>query len=363
MAWVSERKDVLSTCFWLLTMWAYVRYVEQPNGWRYLSALGLYALGLMSKPMVVTLPFVLLLLDYWPLGRTSWAKSAASERVSTPPGQLIKEKLPFLAMGAMSGALTYWAQRGGGAVAPLVRVPIGMRIANALLSYAGYIGKMFWPVKLAVFYPLHAELPVAAMMIAGVGLIGITAAVIWWGRRGPWFVTGWFWYLGTLVPVIGLMQVGAQSMADRYMYVPSIGLFIMLGWSAQSRVMHRQSAKVIVGVAVGAALAVCMALSRVQIGYWKDGETLFRHALDVTRDNWLAHNNLGIDLGQMGRVQEAIEQYEQALRIGPDYAEARYNLGMAFARLGRMQEAILQFEQAVRINSTSPRRTTILGSP
>ena len=349
VAWVSERKDVLSTCFWLLTMWAYVRYVEQPSGGRYLSTLGLYALGLMAKPMVVTLPFVLVLLDYWPLGRTPWAKSAASENVPTPPIQLIKEKLPFLALGAMSCALTYWAQRGGGAVVSLVTVPMGMRIANALLSYVGYMGKAFWPVGLAIFYPLPARLPVAALMIAGAGLVGMTAAMIWWAPRAPWFVTGWFWYLGTLVPVLGLVQVGAQSMADRYTYIPSIGLFIILCWSVPSRAMKRQNVKVITCVAVGAALAACMVLSRVQVGYWKDGETLFRHALDVTRGNWLAHYGLGVALEKAGRTQDAIGHYEQALRIRPDYMEAHNNLGNALGKAGRIQEAIGHYEQALRI--------------
>ena len=362
VAWVSERKDVLSTCFWLLTMWGYVRYVEQPSGWRYLLALGLYTLGLMAKPMVVTLPFVLLLLDYWPLGRTRWAKSAAIENVSTPPSQLIKEKLPFLALGAVSGALTYWAQRGGGAMASLVGVPMGMRIANALLSYVGYISKTFWPVGLAVFYPLPAGLSMAAVIIAGVGLVGITAAVIWWARRGPWFVTGWFWYLGTLVPVIGLVRVGAQSMADRYTYVPSIGLFILLCWSVPGRAMKRQSMKVITCVAAGAALAVCMALSRVQVRYWKDSETLFRHALDVTRDNWLAHNSLGNALMESGRLPEAIEHLEQALRIDPDYAQAHNNLGNALMGSGRLPEAIEHLEQALRINPDSAEAHCSLGA-
>ena len=349
VAWVSERKDVLSTCFWLLTMWAYVRYVEQPSGRRYLSALGLYALGLMAKPMVVTLPFVLLLLDYWPLGRTPWAKAAARENVSTPPGRLIREKFPFLALAAVSGTLTYWVQRSGGAVAPLVNVSMGTRIANALLSYMKYVGLTFWPMKLAVFYPLHGGVPLAAAIAAGAGLVGIAATVIWWGRRGPWFVTGWFWYLGTLVPVIGLVQVGAQSMADRYTYVPSIGLFIMVCWCMPYRAMKQQTVKEIMQVAAVAAIAVCMVLSSLQVGYWKDSETLFRHALDVTQDNWVAHNNLGIALGRAGKREDAIKQWEQALRIRPDYAEAHNNLGLALSDAGKLTESIGHYEQALAL--------------
>ncbi len=362
VAWVSERKDVLSTCFWLLTLWAYVRYIGRPSGWRYFSVLGLYALGLMAKPMVITLPFVLLLLDYWPLGRTRWAKSVVGENVSTPPSQLIREKLPFLALGAISGALTYWAACRGGAMAPLVSMPVGTRIANVLVSYVGYVGKMFWPTGLAVLYPLHAGPSAAAATVAGIGLVGVTIAVIWGARRGPWFVTGWFWYLGTLVPVIGLVQVWSQSMADRYTYVPSIGLFIMLCWSVPSRAMERRNLKVITYAAAVALLAVCAALSRVQIEYWKDSETLFRHALDVTRDNWLAHDNLGAALLQTGRLQEAIEQCEEALRIKSDDAKAHNNLGAALQQTGRLQEAIGQYEQALRIEPDDAEVHVNLGS-
>ena len=350
VAWVAERKDVLCTCFWLLTMWAYARYVERPSGWRYFSTLGLYALGLMAKPMVVTLPLALLLVDYWPLGRTPWAKSVLGRNASASPSRLVKEKLPFLALAAMSAALTYWAQRGGGAVAPLVNVLMPIRIANALLSYMRYIGEMFWPVRLAVFYPLRAGLPPAEVMACGAGLVGITAAVIWWARRAPAFVTGWFWYLGTLVPVIGLVQVGAQSMADRYMYVPSIGLLIMLGWSVPDPMMNGRIVKSFTCVAAAATIAASLALCRVQVGYWKDSETLFRHTLDVTRDNWLAHNSLGNALMQSGRMAEGIGHFEQALRIEPYYAEAHNSLGNALMQAGRMPEAIAQLEQALRIN-------------
>jgi protein O-mannosyl-transferase len=379
VAWVAERKDVLSTCFGMLTMWAYVRYVEtlKVHGSRftvqgsalhasvsaealakaerftlnafYGLALLFFTLGLMAKPMVVTLPFVLLLLDYWPLGRTQWAKPAAGESVKAPPSQLLKEKLPFFALAAVSCVVTYWAQRGGGTVVSLARLPPGMRVANALLSYVGYMGKAFWPMGLAVFYPLQVRLPAAAVMGAGIVLVGMTAAVIGRARREPWFVTGWFWYVGTLVPVIGLVQVGGQSMADRYTYVPLIGLLMMLCWSVPGRAMGRQTVKVITCIAAGAVLAVCAALSRVQVGYWKDSETLFRHALDVTRDNWLAHYSLGVALGQAGKHEDAIEHYEQVLRIKPNYVAAHYNLAGTLARLGRVPEAMGHWEQVLRI--------------
>jgi Flp pilus assembly protein TadD len=232
----------------------------------------------------------------------------------------------------------------------LAKMPLGMRIANALLSYAGYIGKMLWPTGLAVWYPLHPGLSAAAVMGAGVGLIAVTAAVIWGARRGPWLVTGWFWYLGMLVPVIGLLQGGGVSMADRFTYLPLVGLFIMLCWSVPAHAMERWNLKVITCVAAAAVLVVCAALSRVQVEYWKDSEILFQHALNVTRDNWLAHNNLGVILQRAGKIQEAIGHYERALRIKPSYADSYINLGVALWQVGKAQEAIDHWEQALRID-------------
>jgi protein O-mannosyl-transferase len=374
-AWVTGLKDVLSMFFGLLTIWAYVRYTELLNAEHgtsnsehrtpsphpsplaprptpiafYCLTLLFFALALLSKPMVVTLPFVLLLLDYWPLGRTRWVSSAVSDRIKVAPGQLLTEKLPFLALAAVSCLITFWAQRAAGVVPSLGRISLDVRIANVLLSYAGYLGKTIWPIGLAIFYPFNTNPSFAAAMVACVGLAGVTAAAIWSAPRRPWFATGWLWYLGTLVPVIGLVQVGAQSMADRYTYVPLIGLFILLCWSVPSRAIERPIVKMSLGVAVVAALAACAILARIQIGYWKESETLFRHALDVTQDNWLAHNNLGLALGQSGRFQEEIEQYEQALRLKPDLVEAQYNWGIALAQLGRMPEASEHWEQVLQL--------------
>jgi tetratricopeptide (TPR) repeat protein len=356
VAWVAERKDVLSAFFWMLTLWAYVRYVEkfevQSSKFKihYVLSLLFFTLGLMVKPMLVTLPFVLLLLDYWPLGRTGCAEAATGENTKTPSSQLLKEKLPFVALAAASCAATYWAQHAGGTMASLKSVSPGMRIANALLSYVSYLDKAVWPTGLAVFYPLRTSLPAAAAVAAGIGLVGVTAAVIWKGRPMPWLVTGWFWYLGTLVPVIGLVQVGAQAMADRYTYVPLIGLLMMLCWSVPGVALEQRILKAITSGAAVAVLAACAMLSKIQVGYWKDTETLFRHALSVTRDNWLAHNNLGVALVQAGRVPEGIEHLEQALRINPDYDEGHYNLGLALAQTGRVQEAMEHWKQALRFN-------------
>ncbi len=354
VAWVTERKDVLSGLFFMLTLGAYVGYVRHPFSLaRYLAVTLLFVLGLMSKSMVVTLPFVLLLLDYWPLGRTRWVKPVvAGNNVTMPPGQLLKEKLPLFALAAASGLVTFLRGRAGpGAIGLLARIPLGMRIGNALLSYGRYIGKMVWPTRLAVFYPLPTRLPAAAVMGAGVGLVAVTAGVIWAARRKPWLVTGWFWYLGMLVPVIGLLQgAGAEeSMADRFTYLPSIGLFIMLCWSVPARAVERRISKVTTCVVAAAVVAVCAALSRVQIGYWKDTETLFRHALDVTRDNWQAHCNLARASEQAGRIEDAIRHYEQALQIRPEFPEAHISLGVALCQMGRVQEAVEHFEQALRL--------------
>jgi tetratricopeptide (TPR) repeat protein len=352
VAWVTERKDVLSGLFFMLTLGAYVGYVRHPFSWaRYLAVALLFALGLMSKSMVATLPFVLLLLDYWPLGRTRWAEPVVGGKVTAPLSRLLVEKLPLFALAAASGLVTLRGRAGAepDAISFLAKMPLAMRIGNALLSYGCYIGKVFWPIRLAVFYPLYPGLSTAVVIGAGVALAGVTAAVIWGARRGPWLVTGWFWYLGMLVPVIGLLQRGGESMADRFTYLPSIGLLIMLCWSVPARALERRIWKATAGVVAAVVVAVCAALSMVQVGYWKDTETLFRHALDVTRDNWLAHYNLGVALSQAGRFEEAIGHYEQTLRLTPDDAAAHNNLGACLSGQGKVPEAIAHFERALRI--------------
>ena len=371
VAWVSERKDVLSGLFFMLTLLMYVQYVQGVTGgkWQvpgteaataapdtsrvtrhtsffYGLALLFFTLGLMSKPMLVTVPFVLLLLDYWPLQR--FEPSTLSAQHSTIR-HLIWEKLPFLALAAMSCVVTYLVQCRGETMVPLANLPPVFRMANGLLAYVSYLGKAFWPVELAVFYPLPTKLSVVAVIGAGVVLLGTTAAVIWRARREPWLATGWFWYLGMLVPVIGLVQVGGQSIADRYTYIPYIGLFMMLCWSVPHWVIQQRIFKMVACVTAGVVLAACAWRSGIQVGYWKNSETLFRHALEVTQDNGLAHCSLGIALGQAGRYEEAIEQYEQVLRIKPDNFDAHHNLAGTLARLGRVAEAIGHWEQALQI--------------
>ncbi len=325
VAWVAERKDVLSGLFWMLAMWGYVRYVERPTRGQYAVVVGWYAMGLMAKPMVVTLPCVLLLLDYWPLGRTRWRRSVVGNNAPLRFGELVWEKVPLFALAAVSSGVTIWAQHRGGAISSLERLPVGLRIANAAVSYVRYMEKAVWPSGLAVFYP-HRAWPTGAVIAAGAILVAVSGVVIRKALRKPHLVVGWFWFIGVSVPVIGLVQVGSQSMADRFTYLPLIGLFIMLCWSVPSRVMERWDLKAIARVAAAAVVAVCAALSRVQVGYWRDSETLFRHALDVTRGNWVAHNNLGNALAQSGRVAEDDRSFWPSPVVNLHHKHARYRI-------------------------------------
>ncbi len=346
VAWVAERKDVLSAMFWMLTMWAYIRYVEQPGWKKYLLTLGLCALGLMAKPMLVTLPFALLLLDYWPLGRTRWAKPATGHSVAKPTGYLLQEKVPFLILTAASCVVTVWAQQRS--ITVLERLPVSSRLGNAAVSYVRYIGKTLWPTDLAVFYP-YERWPASTVLLAAVVLAGVTALVIARARRQPHLLTGWLWYLGTLVPVIGLVQVGLQSIADRYTYLPSIGLFVMLAWSVPERVTATRKQTVMVASAAAIVLIACAVASRLQLRHWRNSLTLFRHALAVTRNNYVALSNLGAAMLEQGKLPEVIQHSERALQIKPDAAEAHNNLGSALFQSGNVQEAIAHLQRALQL--------------
>jgi tetratricopeptide (TPR) repeat protein len=336
VAWVAERKDVLCAFFWFLALWAYVRYAERPGRGRYLLVLLLFCLGLMSKPMIVTLPFLLLLLDAWPLRRFSPAA--------------VREKIPFFVLAAVSAIATYLVQHASGAVKEVARLPLGLRIENALVSCAIYCLDTIWPAGLAVFYPYPNGF--AWWMVAAAGLViaVITALTLRSFRSAPYLAVGWIWYLVTLAPVIGLVQVGAQARADRYMYVPMVGLTIMLAWGAAGLARRWQAAERPIAAA---AIATCLgaaALSASQIEYWRNSETLFRHALDVTTDNYLAEHNLGSYLLNAGRLSEAMTHLQAALRIRPDSATARSDLASALARTpGRLPEAIAEYQAALRL--------------
>ena len=335
VAWVAERKDVLSALFWFLTLYAWVRYAERPGFRRYLLVVLPFCLGLMSKPMVVTLPFVLLLVDFWPLAR----------------GLRIPEKLPLFALSAAAAAIAYNAQQRAGAVAALAVHPLGSRAANALVSYVVYLFKTVWPTRLAAFYPYPREIPAWQTALAALFLAGVSFLVTRLRKSHPYLLTGWLWYLGTLVPVIGLVQVGAQARADRYMYIPMTGLAIMLAWGAADVLRRWPQIRRLALVPLTAECLFLALLSWLQISYWSSSETLFRHALNVTENNPVAHNNLGNALAATpGRLPEAVAEYETALRIEPEHAEAHNNLGAALIQLpGRLQDGIGHLQTAQRI--------------
>jgi tetratricopeptide (TPR) repeat protein len=353
VAWVAERKDVLSTLFWMLTLWAYVEYVKRPGPRRsdlrrsavlgYSAVLLFFALGLMAKPMLVTLPFVLLLLDFWPLGRVGASPSGATI------GRLLWEKLPLLALAALSSIVAFVVHRRGGAVISLGVTPLILRVENALISYVAYIGKMLWPARLAVLYPYAQSLPLWWVAGAFLGLMGVSVAVICAGPRRPYLLVGWFWYLGALVPVIGLIQVGDQAMADRYTYIPLIGLFIIVAWGVPELLVRWPLRRIALRAAAALVILACAFAASGQLQYWENSTTLWTHALAVTTGNNIAHNNLGVALAGQGKIDEAIVQYSEALRTKPNYANAHNNLGVALDDQGKIDEAIAQYIEALRI--------------
>ncbi len=355
VAWATERKDVLSTFFWLLTMWAYVRYAERPGSGRYLLILVCFSLGLMAKPMLVTLPGVLLLLDYWPLGRLSFKGPGAAAASPQPnPGvtlqRLIWEKSPLLAIAALFSMVTFYVQKEVGAVLPLQALPIADRLANALVAYLGYLGQMFWPVRLAVLYPLPGQhLPLWQAPAAGLALAALSLLALRQARRQPYLLVGWLWYLGALLPVIGLVQVGVQAMADRYTYVPCIGLFIAVVWGTADLAARWRVPRFFLPVGAAVVLAALMICTWVQVGYWRDSISLYEHTLQVTRGNSIIRNNLGIALAAQGKTDQAITLYDEALRLNPDYAGAHNNLGIALAAQGKLDQAITHYEEALRL--------------
>jgi len=359
VAWVAERKDVLSTFFWMLTMWAYVRYSKGPSLSGYLLVLLCFGLGLLSKPMLVTLPFVMLLLDYWPLGRFHFGQPSGDHsspvQISLKPGDqslsalyLVLEKIPFIVLSVASSFLTFFAQEMGGTVKSLEVFPLETRIANAFVSYITYIGKMIWPRHLAVLYPYPDKFPIWQVAGAILLLVGVTILVVRAGRRHPYFLVGWFWYLGTLVPVIGLVQVGMQAMADRYTYVPLIGLFIMVAWGFPNILKEWRFRKMALGISEGLLLLILMTLSWFQVQRWQSNSTLFNHTLEVTANNFLIHNKLGNVLFREGRIDEAMTHYAEALRINPHFVEAKNNIGNILFRQGRIDEAMTHYAEALQ---------------
>lgn len=348
VAWVAERKDVLSGLFWTLTLLLYARYTRKPGMGRYLATLACFALGLMTKPMLVTLPLVLLLLDWWPLGRFS--PGGAGEGEEKPAAKwLLKEKIPFLALSALSSVLTVYAQHHGGAMATLDKAPLGLRVSNAVIAYATYISDTFWPHDLALLYPFPTSILLGRLVGAALLLLLISAGVIFAGRRFPWLAVGWLWFLITLLPVIGLIQVGGQSHADRYTYIPLTGLLIMIAWGVPQLLQGWGRQRLVLGILAGIAVCSATAATWRQLGYWRDNITLYRHTLEVTRDNYLILNNYGIAMDQSGDYESALKLYQEALRIWPRSAFAHNNAGAVLARKGRYDEALDHYREALRL--------------
>jgi protein O-mannosyl-transferase len=360
VAWVAERKNVLSTFFWLLTMWAYIRYSEKTNLKRYGLVLLFFIFGLMSKPMLVTLPFVLLMMDYWPLRRvklrnkneTTFTESI-KEQASFP--RLIKEKIPLFLLVVCSIIITLIAQKLGGALQAMGIYSTAARLTNAMVSYLAYLEKMVWPENFAVFYPHPGNaLALWKGILCSMVLAGISAAAIKLSRKAPYFAFGWFWYLGTLVPVIGVIQVGAQAMSDRYAYVPLIGIFIIIAWGLPDLIAkwrHRNSFLITLA---GIYIAILMVLTSNQLSHWKNSIAIFEHAIKVTDKEYpdfaLAHNNLGAALFLEKKNEEAVSHYKTANKLDPDYSPAHYNLGLALLAEEKTEEAISHFEIAIKLN-------------
>jgi protein O-mannosyl-transferase len=402
VAWIAERKGVLSGFFGLLALLAYARYARERSlkskvqslksggptssvpwnsaaaegvrvspftfylsrftayhGTFYLLALFFFALGLMSKPMLVTWPFVMLLLDYWPLGRMQNAEgrmqngqTSQAQHVSRNTLlRLVLEKAPFFALAAAASGVTFLVQQRAGALAAGENLPLGARGANAMISYCRYLGKLFWPADLAVAYPHPGHWPLVNLLLAGVLLAGISVLVWAQRRRHPYLLMGWLWYCGILVPVSQVVQTGGHAMADRYTYLPSLGVLILTVWGTCELIRRWRYNVLGFALAGGVVVMLCLALTRHQIGYWKDSEALFRHALAATVNNDAAHNGLGITLDKQGQMKEAIREFQEAIRLKPGYALAHCNLGIALDKTGQVDEAIRQFQEAIRLNA------------
>jgi protein O-mannosyl-transferase len=364
VAWIAERKNVLSAFFWMLTILAYVRYAGlQGRDTRgrirsYLLTLVFFILGLMAKPVLVTLPFVLLLLDYWPLNRLEWPPRPSRLRKAV---LLIVEKLPLFAFAAASVVITLIAHQRLGVITGLQQLPLGPRLENVLVSYVRYIGKTVWPADLAVFYPYSFVWPTWQVIGSAAFLLVVSVLVFRYGPRHPYLPTGWFWFVGTLVPVIGLIQAGVQSMADRFAYLPVIGLFIIFIWGLTELVASLRCRVPLLLTITFAALAACVAVTTSQLKYWRSADKLFEHAIAVTSNNYVAHNYLGLFLARQGRLSEAAPYFSSAISIKQDYAEAYNNLGKVFLLQTRLNEAFTNFYLATLLSPKNSEHQYNLG--
>jgi tetratricopeptide (TPR) repeat protein len=348
VAWVTERKDVLSTLFWLLTMLAYLRYVEIPTTKRYVIICVVFSLGLMSKSMLVTLPFVLLLMDYWPLERTGRQRTEDGRQKASLKW-LIIEKIPMVVLSAAACIMTVIAQKSGGAVAKISTVPFNQRVGNALVAYCQYLIKMFWPVDLAVFYPHPIKSLAVWKVVASLAALVVITIVVILLRRRRYLLVGWFWYLGTLVPVIGLVQVGGQALADRYTYVPLTGIFIMLAWAAGDFAAQKRFGQVLAGVAGAAIIVALAAMAFVQVSYWRDTMSLFTHCATVTPDNVIVRKYMGIAFAEKGDPESAAREFEASLKFEPGDIRTLYNIAGMRTRQGRIDEAVEYYNRVLKL--------------
>jgi len=342
VAWVAERKDVLSGLFWMMGLWFYARYAERPDPVRYLWVMLCFVCALLAKPMAVTFPFVLLLLDWWPLGRTGDGKAGWV--------RLVWEKVPFFLFSAAASVITFLIQRENQAMPPLSVMPLVDRLTNATVSYVAYLGKTFWPAELSVFYPYYGLPSLGYLFFAATLLILITVIAILLLPRHPYLLTGWLWYLGTLVPVIGLVQVGSQAMADRYTYLPLVGVFIPAIWGAKDLLDGCRVPRPIRGFVSLGGLIVLIVLTQIQVGYWKDTSALFGHALRITEGNFMAHQMLAEGMAKTGDSAGAEKHYREAIRIRPMFKPAYACLGHLLMLQGRQDEAGRLFEKALDID-------------
>jgi Flp pilus assembly protein TadD len=339
VAWVSERKDVLCAAFWFLTLWAYASYSERRTPGRYFAVVLCFAGALMAKPMAVTLPLVLLLLDYWPLRR--WGNTRVS--------RLAGEKIPLIVLAVADSIVTYRSQAHYGSDELLRDLPLGLRAANAVVAYGIYLVKTVWPHAMSIIYPYRRDIPQWEIFFSTVLVVGITAIAVGYWKRFPYMVTGWFWFLGALVPTIGLIQVGYQPNADRFVYLPHVGLFVVVVWGLADLARRwRVSGGALAAVTAG-ALSLLTATAFVETGYWRDGVTLFQHSVDVTRKNYVAHTLLGYAFQTRGRLADARIQFAEAVRIDPGYGPAHNDLGSVLAQQGQLGQATEHFAAAVRL--------------
>ena len=362
VAWAAERKNVLSTLFWLMTMWAYFHYAEKPTVMKYCLVFLFFILGLMSKPMLVTLPFVLLLLDYWPLRRFKLRKGRDDGAIlekNTAKGpevfRLVLEKTPLFILTIGLSVVTYIVQKSFGNMNYTEKLTLVTRLTNAMVSYLEYLGKMVWPAKLTMFYPHPGNtLPVWQGILCGMALLGISIISIRLIRKAPFVLVGWFWYLGTMLPVIGVVQVGGQAMADRYAYIPLIGIFIIIAWGIPELLSKWHYKEKVLSISAGIIIFTLLVTTWTQVSYWKNSITVFKQTINVTDKQYpnlaIIHNNLGIALFADRKNEEAISHYKMAIKLKPTHTKAYYNLGIALFADRKNEEAISHYKMAIKLN-------------